>query len=132
MKDYSKWRAILEAETLEELKQAYRRLVHIYHPDKNGNSTRAKEEFQELNNIHQLAKADLTAKAKEKLRQQEERAVEEPEIKHDGTTLWAEVTSVLDQYPQLDPKEVWAQMQEMQNDKRNYEDITAKLYWRRG
>lgn len=52
--DYYKVLGVESNATQAEIKKAYRRLAKIYHPDKNGNSTEAKERFQEINEANQV------------------------------------------------------------------------------
>lgn len=52
--DYYKVLGVDSNATQEEIKKAYRRLAKVYHPDKNRNSTEAKERFQEINEANQV------------------------------------------------------------------------------
>lgn len=52
--DYYKVLGVSSNATQEEIKKAYRKLAKAYHPDKNGNSTEAKERFQEINEANQV------------------------------------------------------------------------------
>ncbi len=40
--------------TLDEIKKAYRKLAHQYHPDKNPGDKKAEEKFKEINNAYQI------------------------------------------------------------------------------
>jgi molecular chaperone DnaJ len=50
MKDYYKILGVSKDASLDEIKKAYRRLAHQYHPDKGGNE----EKFKEINEAYQV------------------------------------------------------------------------------
>ena len=50
-KDYYKVLQISKDASPDEIKKAYRRLAHLYHPDKNPNTT---EKFKEISEAYQV------------------------------------------------------------------------------
>ena len=61
MKDYYKILGVQKGATLEDIKKAYRRLAHKYHPDKGGDATRFKEvaeAYQVLSDTDKRAQYD--------------------------------------------------------------------------
>ena len=61
MKDYYKILGVQKGATLEDIKKAYRKLAHKYHPDKGGDATRFKEvaeAYQVLSDIDKRAQYD--------------------------------------------------------------------------
>ena len=65
MKDYYKILGVQKSATLEDIKKAYRRLAHKYHPDKGGDVTRFKEvseAYQILSDTDKRAQYDKFGK----------------------------------------------------------------------
>ena len=65
MKDYYKILGVQKGATPEDIKKAYRRLAHKYHPDKGGDATRFKEvseAYQVLSDIDKRAQYDKFGK----------------------------------------------------------------------
>lgn len=61
MKDYYKTLGVSKNATQEEIKKAYRKLAHKYHPDKNGTETNS-EKFKEINEAYQVLSDDAKRK----------------------------------------------------------------------
>ena len=59
-KDYYSTLGILKNATQDEIKKAFRKLAHKYHPDKNGSGDEAK--FKEINEAYQILKDDKKRK----------------------------------------------------------------------
>ena len=71
MKDYYKILGVQKSATLEDIKKAYRRLAHKYHPDKGGDVTRFKEvseAYQILSDTDKRAQYDKFGKVLRGLR----------------------------------------------------------------
>ena len=65
MKDYYKILGVQKSATVEDIKKAYRRLAHKYHPDKGGDATRFKEvseAYQVLSDTDKRAQYDKFGK----------------------------------------------------------------------
>ncbi|MCS7229151.1 MAG: molecular chaperone DnaJ [Candidatus Kryptonium sp.] len=54
MKDYYKILGVNENATLEEIKQAYKKLAMKYHPDRNPGDKQAEEKFKEINEAYSV------------------------------------------------------------------------------
>jgi len=53
-KDFYELLGVSKSATADEIKKAYRKLAHQYHPDKNPDNKEAEEKFKEINNAYEV------------------------------------------------------------------------------
>lgn len=68
MKDYYYILGVNSNSSKEEIKKAYRKLAHKFHPDKNGNDAFFAERFKDIHEAYELLVDDLSRKQYDKLR----------------------------------------------------------------